>query len=1000
MVTEVYGETNKGTKMTKTWYITFNDLKEVFSEDFDIPIYYPGIEMSSSIMFSYSWSEAFTTQLRIRVTGETTYNGYSVWVLTLEPFESEVERNIGGGTVDHRRYYCDGSKAGFVEWWTWRGKFLYYVTYVIYSFKEFKILVDKETGIAIYAKITGSYTEYFGAGAKTPEKLPLDTKIEDYSYELRINIIEKRYYGFLTFLLDEDFDYSKGAFVINPLSEKELKVIHTSTGSEKTVKLDSQGRVNASELILKDSSGKVLTGRYKLVIEEKSLSWFEKYWYYKTYEYFPTVYIWYDVVKEDNFYVIKVLKTINARVSTASLNLFEENPLDVTHGATVKLRTVVAWDKLIRYTVYRFLKEAGVSEEKAKHIRDLPVYYGTGIAHYTTVYWEKIKVEHSASEFYRFFSDKGFTDDIEGIFHEYGHAIRENVWTDPSRYFRWFKLGGKHEATYLPASNEYLAFDEGHSDMMASMLIEYAKTHLKDLYDVPLPETETYSSSTYKGNKYKGELVEGRVAGLILSLFGTGPDAYENFLKVVDKTKYYTTIKYCGLQYSRPPRTITEWVSVAYKLFPSKRSEILKLCNEYNIQHFFDPPKSTGGFAGKYILLYVNYYLTGGGAAFGREGKSVTLKHDSLLGALLHDDDIFTGSKVYGTIWFDDLVIYFDSGSSEDKMFLFFENGVLEVRKASIRIETFKPNNWFKVKVGNYIISNFRSEILVEADGKNISIAVLKGSVYVKTPTKTVKLTAGKKLTATGKKYSIGSFKQLDYSMGENIGVTLKAVENDLVYGDTLKINVSASCSSGWLTILAYNRELGQGFVLYNSTVEGENFVVSQEYLPAGNYTITGVLRPANSFIGYESDPIEVLIKRSTPQITLTVSSNEATVGDEITVQGSITRYRSEVYVNVTKPSGETTTHIVELNDTSFTLKIKLDEKGLWKIVAYVPETSNNYASTSNTVTIEAKEAFNILLIAGAAIAIIAVIGAIIWLKRKSKPPPPPPPYPPPPPPP
>ena len=113
--------------------------------------------------------------------------------------------------------------------------------------------------------------------------------------------------------------------------------------------------------------------------------------------------------------------------------------------------------------------------------------------------------------FYTFSSDGSLRGDIEGLFHEYGHAVRENLWIDPSRYFRWRKLGGAHESVSAPCSSEYVAFDEGHSDMFASMLLQYARSKMQKLYDIPLPKPEMYTSQEFKGidsKKFLSKVVE------------------------------------------------------------------------------------------------------------------------------------------------------------------------------------------------------------------------------------------------------------------------------------------------------------------------------------------------------------------------------------------------------------------------------------------------------------------------------------------------------------
>ena len=965
---------------SKTIVVSFNDIKKMLCEDFDIPLYFSGLKKGSK-----TWITLWLPELpyiRLFVASEKKYEGRNVWVLKLDSYNIFKKKQMEN-MKDYEEYVIMKSDGRTVIYETgeyYKGKKIFIIYYYTLKFDNLEILVDKNTGLVLYCKIIASYKEYCCWGKKTSD-LPLDIKIDKYVYQVKLNLKSKKKYGYIAFQVEDDFDYKNKMFKVSPLSQS-IKILHISSKTEKVLKPDKYGRINASKLILKDSKGNVLEGRYELTIQKKTNSpiW---YWYYKTSDYFPRVRILYDVKKNNDFYEVHVLKSINARIlSLYFSNIFESSPLEISTGAVVKLRSIYAWDKLIRYTVYSFLKEAGVSEEKATHIRDIPVYYGTGKAHYTSLWWDQIKVESDGETFYTFSSDGSLRGDIEGLFHEYGHAVRENLWIDPSRYFRWRKLGGAHESVSAPCSSEYVAFDEGHSDMFASMLLQYARSKMQKLYDIPLPKPEMYTSQEFKGKKYRGELVEGRIAGFILNLLGNSPSAYKVFLQVVQKTKTYTFMKYMGHFYARPPRTITEWISIAYKELPNKRSKILQLCEEYNIRHFFDPGKSTGKMIGKYVLIYVNHYLTGGEAIFKRGGKTFKIGHDTIFGVLIRGEGILVGKKIYGKILFDGATIYFDS-ESFGTIGLAFDKDVVEIHDASVRIVSSKPVPWLKTKYGRYMVFNFKSDVIVRAFGENITIAVVKGSVYVSTPTKTIRLLAGNLLEAVENNYRIKKFSNINYKIGEDIKLDISTSSKQIVFGDTLILKISTNIKKGNLIVLAYNIDQDKGFILYNSTIKEKNIIVSKKYLPAGNYTVIAIL-PVNSFIGYESKSLVIRIAKSTPLIFIDVNKKEVNVGEEILVKGNITRYIGYIYLNITKPSGEKITKKIKLDGNSFEYNLKISEKGEWNIVAYTIETANSYASRSKKISIEAKESFNMTYVT-VIVVIVVVVVALFYMRTRKR---------------
>ena len=923
----------------------------------------------------------------LKVVGKTTYNGRPVWKLALTSYK--LEKKYPASSPNSQWvciWTCSNSKATFIvkEHHTFGGKtHIFYYGYVEEKFDEFTLLVDIETGLLLYAKIVSSGKYYSGPGYKSLSELHLDSSWEYRPLEIKVTLKTPDFYGDIRFTLDKDLDYSKGSFITVPLSSKEIKIIHLDSKKEKVIKLNKDGIVNASELLIKSGKG-FLEGKYKITIEEKSTSYVKYYWYYKTWDYFPPATIWYTVSKEKSssgkyFYRIKVLRTYNARVYTYSSSIFEKSPLDITEGATIKLRTIDAWDKLIRYTIYKFLLDAGVDSRVATTIRNIPLYYGTGQCHYTTVYWQQIKLEHDASTTYSFWSDKGLVGDLEGIFHEYGHAVRENVWPDPSLYFRWRKLGGKHGSTYAPCSSEFVAFDEGHSWFFASLVLKYIKSKMASLYDIPLPKVEMYSGNIYKGSKYRGELVEGRIAGYLLNLLSSDPTkAYSQFLAVVDASKVLP---------NHVVRTIIEWNTLAYKHYPDLRGKIVELCNQYNIKHFFSSSKTKGSVSGKYIVIIVRSK-----GEYIRDGKKTPLEQSQIYGAVIHEGDKLTLNH-WSMVCFEKVKLFSIHQSQIE-----FSRNEIKVVKGRILVQTTGHPSWLIIRAGSsYRICDFKSKVLVEVDGGKVTISIYEGSVRVKTPNKEIVLSKGQQLLAQGSKYNIKNFKVSEANLAQTPSVKLTVSPSKTVFGEKVGVKVSTNVLDYRLVVLAYNKELEEGFILLNSTTYSKTTSISTDKLPAGNYTVVAVVEIPDTITGYESNTVALTISRSKPSVTITLEKTSVKKGEELVVSGNITRYYGELFINMTSPTGRILSKKIEVTGKSFTTTVKLDETGKWTIVAVVPETRNNYAASSNTVTVEVQEDYTPYYIA-AALALAAAAGATVFLlKRRKKlpPPPPPPPIPP-----
>jgi len=92
-------------------------------------------------------------------------------------------------------------------------------------------------------------------------------------------------------------------------------------------------------------------------------------------------------------------------------------------------------------------------------------------------------------------------------------------------------------------------------------------------------------------------------------------------------------------------------------------------------------------------------------------------------------------------------------------------------------------------------------------------------------------------------------------------------------------------------------------------------------------------------------------VVKATPTIAVSVSSTSVNVGDAVTIGGSISPFIEDVDVEVivTGPAG-TKVHTVKTEDGSFSLSLKLEGEGTWKIEVRVPSSAVYEEATSKEI--------------------------------------------------
>ncbi|RLE59882.1 MAG: hypothetical protein DRJ35_04715 [Thermoprotei archaeon] len=923
----------------------------------------------------------------LRVLGEDIYEGRRVWVVGLEPYD-EYKYRFFKSVYDGReiKVYVLSTltKGDYDE--------IYHI-----RVDRLKILVDKETGLLLYMDVNASY--YSRAWGSQPFPPNWEDIIEDCGqlekeasimYRLVAHISGRKSPGRLCFILERDLDYSTGKYVVEKLAGFEFIV--RKNGLEKTVTLDKDGCVNVTELYFVDKNGNIVAGDYTAVVEKKvGLGSLVKWsWYYKTSHLFPPARIAYRVEEEDGGVRLSVLKTINARVSNEfGENIFETAPLDVTGGGKVVLRSVEAWDKMVHYAVYRFLRDAGVSEEQAAKLRDLPIYYGQQVDHFTTLVWNHIKLYHDASLTYYFSSsDPGMLSEmLEGIFHEFGHAAREYLWKDPSIVFRYKMLGGAHASPSKPSKSGWVAFDEGHSNFFAYLAYNYLLDKMYDLLDVPTGEIDDYSGPVYRDKSYLGDLVEGRVAGLLLRILYDGDEAkaYSVFLEVTSMSDQITGFKnpYFGTR-ARPPRKIDEWLVLAYLYLPTKRDVILREAEAYNMffQHRL-PEAEPGGVSGKIIVLYHLDSLFLGLSTWyspSHGWKNYLAVWEYTLWRVEDGSYFESDSNSYNLLFLDGNVFYVPPDAK-----LVFHRDYVEVVKGEVMYQSAGSGKWVKVGAKGYSIIRISSVCVVSVAGDRVNFTMVEGEATIKTPRGTVVLKAGRKLVGGPEGYDV-----VDVDVGsESLAYEMKAMylsvdQKKTKYGEKVILVVEGVPPGQRLVVQAFNTNTTETLTLYNGTTEGGRVELDAR-LGAGEnlvyaYTVEGNVTLA------ESNPEHVYVKPASVRLELEVDSETVPVGGKVRVKCRSSREIGGVVFHVASPSGNVTR--VEVGGTGevFEAEILLDEEGNWTIT--VEPADPNVRAEPRSVVVEAKGGvqpggFDPTLLVVGVVVIVAVLVAVMVLKRR-----------------
>ncbi len=278
--------------------------------------------------------------------------------------------------------------------------------------------------------------------------------------------------------------------------------------------------------------------------------------------------------------------------------------INVNDGAVFRVRNYELWEEIYVSFLRQFLEEAGIPKSdivwllagsRIEHERGAHPHYE---------YWSGTLVLPSEEEMYclsylRSSQVSGWynlvlktgvrcDESLEDFYHEFGHAIKYNFYSQQGlmrKILDYLGTGGQHSVDEpFPAylGIKYLssvgAFDEGHSEFFATLLVEYirgtayynttlpvyGRARFYDEYDAQHVFSKPGGTSFY-GTKYEGYTVEGRVAGSLLAVLYGSPDPsqgsdYES--RPADAVRAYSAfldgVGFCRKYLQRVPINVRE----------------------------------------------------------------------------------------------------------------------------------------------------------------------------------------------------------------------------------------------------------------------------------------------------------------------------------------------------------------------------------------------------------------------------------------------------------
>jgi len=556
-------------------------------------------------------------------------------------------------------------------------------------------------------------------------------------------------------------------------------------------------------LIFRDKNGRVITGKYFLIITGDYPPSLQSY--FKARETFKDAKIKYEVEASMEGIKIYVVYTANGIIKTEGSDwslispYLKNSPADVSSGFKISIQPYAVWEELLRKTLIKFLSEAGVGEAE-KLIHDLKIEYGHSQPQFITTQGDLIHLSYPSNMFSLEYTRIGFsTSDTFGDFlEETGHYIRFQCFTDTGGLFnpkQWliksFLYGKPHSidrpfpALFIPILNKAIpiwswsafgAFDEGHTELLRTLLIDYLKCQPYINITTPLPEKpKFYAGSNFYGFHnlppgFTGNTVEGRVAGLLLAVLywnDEDPRYHPDAERAVKAYKiFWGSVHSARTVMGRYPLIVDEVIYFALARYLNEKPDMRELAVYYMRPTKYNMPNSLrirpfkmGGSTvlGKPILIYnlapeiisptarvydgyASYYLTAGDLIFltAVDGSGVTsLGFPVKIVIYSHDGGVSASMTLRGSL-----------GRVR------FERRWVRVLNGEVYVNCMPGvGSGYTIRAGNVVIVPHSQFILNVTDGKLLNLVTIEGNVTVQSDGTELNLKMGEgvKASPTGK---------------------------------------------------------------------------------------------------------------------------------------------------------------------------------------------------------------------------------------------------------
>lgn len=221
--------------------------------------------------------------------------------------------------------------------------------------------------------------------------------------------------------------------------------------------------------------------------------------------------------------------------------------------------------------------------------------------------------------------------------------------------------------------------------------------------------------------------------------------------------------------------------------------------------------------------------------------------------------------------------------------------------------------------------------------------------------------------------------------------ITIGASPTSVAGGATVKLSGTINVTAPNARVTIWHK-VGTGTFANLTTVTTNSssmYTYSWTSSGAGTHQFKANWTGSVDYLGAESTAVSVTVTKASSTITVIASPTSVTVGENVTLSGTITPIRANV--NVTITSGTTTLGTVKTGtDGTYTFQWKPTAQGTYQITAawLGDDTFNSATSTAITVTVEAATAptdYTIYYIIAAIVIIVIILIILYWFMRRRR---------------